>query len=1079
MDSRTDRSNAQRPLLLGALTLAILFAAAGGAVWCVGGARAAEACRRDAVARAQDAREGAARVNAADRAAAMQAKFDQARVWGEAIAREAARPPARTGPPAGGPSATDVASDPDAAKAAATTTGSEFLPSFLPLPGRAESWNEFAAPGTFALTRETGDAERRALTAWAQRLGPILGMIVGDTSAIGEASVVFGGLGAIGAPAAWPADAGSNPQVASLLTHDLDDWSSTAVAGWDFSALDPTYETPIVGADGSRTGVVRVRLSHAAVTALLTVKDGNASARAALVTETGAIAASLGIDDASDDKSVRAALRAAVPIAAPIAVPTSVPSVGGSAPTATYVQSGRHRFGVARVPGAPCAVAVVVPDAPLAIVDPPSAVVARELGFATFALAVTLGLTTILGAVLAASRHAKRIRPVLRAIYAHEAGDYSVPVDVAGDDDTADVARWMNTAALRLRIAGTRAEESDRRIANLIGATADGFVTTDANDRITQVNARFAELLHVPEKSLVGRVIEELLLPESVERWRNHRRRQPEGRPARFELAWQGGRRAHPRTLVSCVPLLNDDGSTAGRYVVVTDMTDRVRVHEEIARAEKVRALGEMAGGVAHDFNNVLTVILGNTQFLLLEDHPSDVQQTLKVVERAAIDGTETVRRIREFAKPRALPVNAALVSPNDVVGAVMDRARERFKAEGIARGVEFNVRVECRSCRKLRGNAAELREALSNVVDNALDAMPRGGSLAVEAFDRGEDAIAIRIEDTGVGMTAEQATKVFDPFYTTKQGGRCPGLGLSIAFGIVRAHRGQIDLRSSPGQGATFTIVLPAAAVAPAADEAEPITGGVPARVDPRVLLVGGEVGGMQPFLDEMRSLGVYVTSVHPAAAQPLIAESGIFNTLVVDFELGATSGWEMARQARARREDLRIVLLTTPANPVSETQAKNAGIDRVLVRPFDARDLHAEVFGLLASPRERTEAPAPASVRNRAAPSIRLRDTSADSSQTSEVWSPGAVRPAPIPARTRTTSETGDDAPASESASASASTTATIAVDAAVAAAVAAAVDAAVAAAVAVADHAVEEAPSEAAPETSADPTSRRETS
>ena len=146
-------------------------------------------------------------------------------------------------------------------------------------------------------------------------------------------------------------------------------------------------------------------------------------------------------------------------------------------------------------------------------------------------------------AIAIANANAKRMRPVLRAIHAHEAGDYSVPADVHGDDDIADVGRWMDTAALRLRIAGTRAEESDRRIANLIGATADGFVTTDANDRITHVNSRFAELLHVPEKVLVGRFIEELLLPDSVEHWRNQRWRHAEGRMTRFELAWQGGRR--------------------------------------------------------------------------------------------------------------------------------------------------------------------------------------------------------------------------------------------------------------------------------------------------------------------------------------------------------------------------------------------------------------------------------------------------------------------------------------------------------------------------------------------------------
>jgi nitrogen-specific signal transduction histidine kinase/CheY-like chemotaxis protein len=450
------------------------------------------------------------------------------------------------------------------------------------------------------------------------------------------------------------------------------------------------------------------------------------------------------------------------------------------------------------------------------------------------------------------------------------------------------------------------------------------------------------------------------------------------------------------RTLATCIPIRDERGDDAGALVVVSDLSEPGRVHDEVARAEKLRALGDMAGGVAHDFNNVLTVILGNTQFLLLEDLPEDTLDTLRAVERAALDGTETVRRIREFAKHRAVSVNAALVSVDQVVGDVMAFVRKSYVAAGRARAAEYRVTVERRSRRLVRGDADQLKEALAHIVENAFDAMPDGGTLRVETFDRGEDSIAVRVTDSGVGMTPEQAKKVFDPFYTTKSGGRCTGLGLSIAFGIVRAHRGRIDLRSEPGCGTTFAIVLPAAAGAvEKAETGDPVAAPAePADRQPRLLLVAADRAELEPLVAGLRSLGVVATAASADAAVALLSGVEIFNVLVVDRDAGGASGWELARQARAVRDELRIVLVTGPEEPVSETQARNAGIDRVLVRPMDARDLQAESFALLASPRERSAAPEPASVRNRAPAQRRVRMVECVAS-TTEVWARGSVRP------------------------------------------------------------------------------------
>jgi CheY-like chemotaxis protein len=220
-----------------------------------------------------------------------------------------------------------------------------------------------------------------------------------------------------------------------------------------------------------------------------------------------------------------------------------------------------------------------------------------------------------------------------------------------------------------------------------------------------------------------------------------------------------------------------------------------------MGRIEKFRMLGELASEVAHDFNNALVSILGNTQFLLLDETEPARMEMLRSVEAAARDSVTMIKRIQEFgrsqsnAKQEHIDINALV---KDAVTMTQSRWRDFVEPT-----------MDLRAQQTVRGNQTELRRVLMNLIVNALDAMPRGGTLKLSTYDA--DAVqCIEVQDTGTGMLEHIQSRIFDPFFTTKAVGMGTGLGLSICQQIITQHGGTIAVRSKVGTGTTFTIRLP-----------------------------------------------------------------------------------------------------------------------------------------------------------------------------------------------------------------------------------------------------------------------------
>jgi len=237
--------------------------------------------------------------------------------------------------------------------------------------------------------------------------------------------------------------------------------------------------------------------------------------------------------------------------------------------------------------------------------------------------------------------------------------------------------------------------------------------------------------------------------------------------------------------------------------VFLRDITERKREHELMAQSDKLRAVGELAAGVAHNLNNSLTVILGRAQLLLRNATDESSSKSLEVITNAVEDGSKTLRRILEFARRDSVS-EFAPVELGYLITSSIDIARPKWQRQ---QG-KIDVRVEGHAPAYVMGEQAELREVVLNLIFNAVDAMPDGGIMEMGA--RAEiDTGCFWVADTGCGIPAETASRIFEPFFTTK-GRLGSGLGLSASHGIITRHKGEIVVVSEPGEGTRFEVRLP-----------------------------------------------------------------------------------------------------------------------------------------------------------------------------------------------------------------------------------------------------------------------------
>ncbi|MET0647460.1 MAG: ATP-binding protein [Pyrinomonadaceae bacterium] len=372
-------------------------------------------------------------------------------------------------------------------------------------------------------------------------------------------------------------------------------------------------------------------------------------------------------------------------------------------------------------------------------------------------------------------------------------------------------------------------------------------------------------------------------------------------------------------------------------------ISEQERIREQYAQIEKLSALGELASGVAHDFNNTLAGILGRAQLLLTTKDPERVEAGLKLIIKTAKDGAKTIKRIQDFARQRR-DHDFQPVTVDQLLLDVREITRPRWKSRAESEGVHISLELQLGSDEaRVMGDESELREVLVNLVFNAVDAMPQGGTLTLSTREA-VGAVEIAVADNGTGMAEEVRSRVFDPFFTTK-GKAGMGLGLAVSYGIIRRHEGAVEVESELGRGTTFRIKLPAATASarpePAAEA--PTIALVPQRSDStRILVVDDEDNVRELLADILESEGYQVVLASSGReALEKFGDGAAFDALFTDLGMQGMSGWELAHAVRELDEKIPVAVVTGWGEAVGSSERQAARVDWVIAKPFDTAQI------------------------------------------------------------------------------------------------------------------------------------------
>ncbi|MBI3193510.1 MAG: PAS domain S-box protein [Ignavibacteriae bacterium] len=477
------------------------------------------------------------------------------------------------------------------------------------------------------------------------------------------------------------------------------------------------------------------------------------------------------------------------------------------------------------------------------------------------------------------------------------------------------------------------------------------FITTDFNANITSFSPGAEQIFGYTADEVMGKPVAIVHVPEDAAKFPEIIRKQLEGQigySGEMTLIRKNGEQFPAQFITS--PIIDADGTVMGLLGVTQDITERKRLEEQLRHAHKMESIGTLAGGIAHDFNNILGIILGYISSL---QRSSDFtkqrfEKSAEAINKVITRGAHLVRQLLTFA--RKTDVEFEPTNVNDVIIELTKMIYETFP-KTISTSLSLNPNLPF-----IIADHNQLHQSLLNLCVNARDAMPEGGTLSISTTIVSKEVLrpqhpeaqeehyaCILVNDTGTGMKKETVERIFEPFFTTKEIGKGTGLGLAVVYGIVQSHRGFIDVKSVPGSGTTFRILLPmvpgsAEVLTPLQEAEQPAPRGTET-----ILLIEDEELLLELLVTLLRQYGYTVFTAMDGEEAILVFEQHYteIQLVVTDLGLPKLSGWQAFQKMKETNPGIKVILATGYIEPHEKALFLEGGIREIISKPYEPTEL------------------------------------------------------------------------------------------------------------------------------------------
>jgi two-component system cell cycle sensor histidine kinase/response regulator CckA len=501
---------------------------------------------------------------------------------------------------------------------------------------------------------------------------------------------------------------------------------------------------------------------------------------------------------------------------------------------------------------------------------------------------------------------------------------------------------------------------SEERFRKILETTGEGIVLRDTEGYITFVNERFGQMLGYTVDELLGRHVREIITPDHIPLQRASEERRKRTRMAEsLDMRFVRKDGSIMEAILSVSPTFDEGGDYTGALAMITDVTERKRLEQQLRQSQKMEAVGRLAGGVAHDFNNLLTAIRGHTD-LLLSDLPADsaLRSDIEEIRGAADRAASLTQQLLAFSRRQML--QPVVLEVDSIIAAM-----QPLLARLLPRNVVLSTRLDAAETR-VRADRSQIEQVLVNLVVNARDAMPNGGELRIvtepfvmdASFARANPGSSpgayarISVRDTGVGMDAQTLLHIFEPFFTTKDVGKGSGLGLATVYGIVKQSGGFVRASSAVGAGTEFEIFLPRVS--------EPVRDSRDAPVHANgtsgeTILVAEDEPAVRALTCRiLRKRGYHVLEAKDGTEAVEVASSyeGTINLLVTDVIMPNVGGRELSERLARMRPQVKVLFMSGYTDDqLLQRGVLQSGSGNFLEKPFTPDALARKVREVLDS--------------------------------------------------------------------------------------------------------------------------------